>query len=250
MRIAVIGASGFIGSRITSELIARGHEVVAISPSFGVDAITGYGLRQSLEDVDTIVDVSNAATFGNVDALHFFRAAGRNLVAAAVEAGVEHHIVLSVVGTDRLVENDYFRAKLVQENIARASPLSATIVRSTQFFEFLQSVTATNPAGDDLLLPSAYTRPIAADDVVHLLSQFVEEGTAGSFAEIAGPEIWQLDDLGRMLLAANEDARRIITDPDSTYFGVPIASDSLLPGTEPFIGRIEFADWLVQLRSA
>ncbi|WDZ79338.1 NAD(P)H-binding protein (plasmid) [Ensifer adhaerens] len=228
MRIAVIGASGFIGSRVTSELIARGHEVIAVSPTFGVDAVTGQGLRQSLEDVEAIVDVSNAGAFGDVNALHFFRAAGRNLVAAAVEAGVQRHIVLSVVGTDRLVENDYFRAKLVQENIARASPLSITVVRSTQFFEFLQSVTVMNPIDDDLLLPSTLIRPIAADDVVHFLIRSVEEGTGDSFVEIAGPEIWQLDDLGRMLLAADEDPRRIVSDPESRYFGVPIAHDSML----------------------
>ncbi len=250
MRVAIIGASGFIGSRISSEMTKRGYDVISVSPSFGVDAVTGQGLLQALENVDTIVDVSNAATFGDANALEFFRAAGRNLVSAAVAAGVERHLVLSVVGADRLVENDYFRAKLVQENIARASPLSTTIVRSTQFFEYLQSLTAMNPVGEDLLMPCADTRPVAADDVVDLLARFVEEGAGSGFVEIAGPEVWELDDLGRMLLAADEDARRIITDPECRYFGVPIASDSLLPETQPFIGRMEFVEWLIQAHVA
>lgn len=249
MKIAVIGATGLIGSKLVIALRAREQEVVAASPSSGVNTLTREGLEQALEGTDVLIDVTNTSTFGDSSAFDFFRRSGHNLRSVAVASGVRHHIALSVVGTDRLVESDYFRAKMVQENLVRSSGTPFTIVRSTQFFEFCNGIVNMAADGNVLKLSNAWMRPVAADDTVKVLTEVALGKSANDTVEVAGTELFRLDDLARTLLTANEDPRPVITDNAARYFDVELAQRTLLPDPGAMSGKTRFEDWLYQMMS-
>ncbi|GAA3107911.1 SDR family oxidoreductase [Rhizobium viscosum] len=244
MKVTVMGASGRIGTRLVESLRQAGAEVVLASPTFGVNSVTREGLRTSLTGADAVIDVTNAASFGDDSALEFFRTSTRNLLAASADAGVGHYLALSVVGTPRLVESDYFRAKMVQENLIRAARRPYTIVHSTQFFEFISGVIDMAADGNDIRLPSASMRPIAADDVADVLTLLALAAPVNDTVEIAGPEQFALDEIARMLVAVNEDTREVITDETARYYGVELNDDTLLPRHPAHVGPVRFADWL------
>jgi uncharacterized protein YbjT (DUF2867 family) len=215
-----------------------------VSTSTGVDAYTGEGLTAALADADVVIDVTNSGSFGDSNALGFFKQAGKNLLAAAKDGGVGHYLALSVVATDRLVENDYFRAKMVQENLIRASGLPYTIVRSAQFFEFFNGIIDLAADGNGFRLSPSLVRPIAADEASTLISRIMIDAPRNDMVEIAGPESVQLDQLAREILTASEDPRSIAIDPEAPFFGVELAKTTLLPGAGALVGTVTFHDWL------
>jgi uncharacterized protein YbjT (DUF2867 family) len=246
MKVTVMGASGRIGTRLVESLRQAGAEVVLASPTFGVNSVTREGLRTSLTGANAVIDVTNAASFGDNSALEFFRTSTRNLLTASADSGIGHYLALSIVGTPRLVESDYFRAKMVQENLIKAARRPYTLVHSTQFFEFISGVIDMAAGDDGIRLPSASVQPIAADDVAEVLTQLALEPPANDTVEIAGPEQFPLDEIARMLVAANEDMRPVITDETARYYGVELNDDTLLPLHLAHVGSIRFEDWLNQ----
>lgn len=245
MKIVVIGASGRIGRKLVGNLLQRDCRVVRASPTSGVDAITGQGLAGALDGAQVVVDVSNSPSLDGEDALRFFETAGRNLATASEAAGVEHRIALSIVGTDRLQAIDYFRAKKIQEELLKASSISFSILRSTQFFEFISGV-VQNGGQADVVISPALVQPIAAMDVAEALADLaVGEPTNQSF-EVAGPELFRLNALAAEVLTAYEDPRAVITDIHAPYFGAELDDQSLLPGSGARIGTLHFEDWLRQ----
>jgi uncharacterized protein YbjT (DUF2867 family) len=246
MKITVVGASGLIGTRLSENLRRSGHEVMAASLSLGVDTVSGKGLEAAVAGTEVIVDVTNAASFGDRAALDFFKASTKNLLAAATEAGVRHYLALSVVGTPRLVEGDYFRAKMVQENLIRASGRPYTILRSTQFYEFISGLIDTGADGDVFRLPPAFMRPVAASDVAALLAELAVGAPLDDIAEISGPEQFGIDEIARIYLTANEDERQVVTDPSASYFGVELTENALLPEAGARVATEKLSDWLYQ----
>jgi uncharacterized protein YbjT (DUF2867 family) len=244
MKITVMGASGRIGTRLVDSLRQEGIEVVAASTSLGVDSVTGEGLKPAIAGADVVIDVTNAASFGDNSALAFFKASTRNLLAAAAEARVTHYIALSVVGTPRLVESDYFRAKMVQENLIRAARRPYTILHSTQFFEFISGLIDMGADGEGFRLPSASVRPIAADNVADMLGELAMGTPRNDIVEIGGREQFGLDQIARMHLTANEDIRQVITDDSARYYGVELNDDTLLPTKGVRMGSLRYVDWL------
>jgi uncharacterized protein YbjT (DUF2867 family) len=248
MKIVVIGGSGLIGKKVVANLRQRGHEVVAASPSSGVNAVTGEGLAQALAGARVVVDVANAPSWEDDAVLAFFETSGRNLMAAEAAAGVGHHVALSVVGTDRLLASGYFRAKLAQENLIKASPIPYTIVRATQFFEFVGGIAQSATEGQTVRLPPALMQPIGADDVAAAVADVaLAEPLNGTF-DLAGPEPIRQDDLVRQFLHATGDTRTVVTDPQALYYGIAVDDRSLTPGDHPRLGPTRFADWLAQSR--
>jgi uncharacterized protein YbjT (DUF2867 family) len=244
MKIVVIGGSGLIGKKVVMNLRQRGHEVLAASPSSGVNTVTGEGLAQALAGAQVVVDVSNAPSWEDKAVLAFFETSGRNLLAAEAAAGVSHHVALSVVGTDRLLASGYFRAKLAQEKLIKASPIPYTIVRSTQFFEFVGGIAQFSTEGQKVRLPSALMRPIASDDVAAILADIAVGEPLNGTVKIAGPEPIRMDELVRRYLTATRDARTVITDPNARYYGIEVNDRSLTPGDNPRIGPTRFEEWL------
>ncbi len=244
MKITVVGASGMMGSKIVRELERAGQTVTGVSTSTGVDAYTGEGLPAALANADVVIDVTNSGSFGGSNALGFFKQAGKNLLAAAKDAGVGHYLALSVVATDRLVENDYFRAKMVQENLIRASGLPYTIIRSAQFFEFFNGIIDLAADGNGFRLSPSLVKPIAADEASTLISRIIVDAARNDIVELAGPESVQLDQLAREILTASEDPRSITIDPEALFFGVGLAKTTLLPGADALVGTMTFHDWL------
>ena len=245
MNITIIGATGLIGGKLVSRLRESGHEVQAASPSTGVNSFTGEGLDSAIQGADVLVDVTNTSSFGSGDnAFEFFRRSGRNLLSKAQQHGVRHYIALSVVGTDRLVESDYFRAKMVQENLVRASGIPYTIVRSTQFFEFSYGIVAMAETGGEVRLSPVRIRPVAADDTVAFIADIASGVPNNDTVEIGGPQQFTLDELGRILLTAHEDIRPIVSDRGAKYFDVELAMETLLPVKATRIGGRLFGDWL------
>jgi uncharacterized protein YbjT (DUF2867 family) len=244
MKIVVIGGSGLIGTKLVNNLRQRGHEAVAASPSSGVDTITGAGLAEALTGAAVVVDVANSPSFEDVAVLRFFETSGRNLVAAEVAAGVGHHVALSVVGTERLLESGYFRAKMAQEELIKASAVPYTIVRATQFFEFVNSIAHSGTAGEAIRLPPALMQPVVSEDVAAILADVVLGAPVNGMIELAGPERIRLDELVRRFLRARHDARQVITDVNARYFGAAVDDRSLVPGHDPRIGPTRFDDWL------
>jgi uncharacterized protein YbjT (DUF2867 family) len=247
MNIVVIGGTGLIGSKLVTLLRSRGHEALAASPNSGVNTLTGEGLDAALEGCDVVVDVANSPSFADDAVLDFFTTSGRNLLAAARRAGVRHHAALSVVGTQRLAESGYFRAKIAQEELIRASSLPYTIVHSTQFFEFLGAVaTAAASAGQDdtIALSPAFIQPIASDDVAAALADVVLGAPVNGIVEIAGPDRFRLSDLVRDYLAARGDTRTVRADVHARYFGAELREDTLVPQGPARLGASRIGNWL------
>ena len=243
-KIVVIGGSGLIGSKVVKNLRAQGYEVTAASPSSGVNTLTGEGLAEALTGAPVVVDVANSPSFADEPVMHFFQTAGRNILAAEAQAGVQHHIALSVVGTDRLLASGYFRAKMVQEELIKSASIPYTIVRATQFFEFVPAIAQSATEGQNVRLPSSLIQPIVSDDVAAELAKVAVAKPLNGTVELAGPEAVPLDDLIRQFLKGTQDARQVVTDPSATYFGTPINDQSLTPGENPILGPTRFADWL------
>jgi uncharacterized protein YbjT (DUF2867 family) len=244
MKITVVGASGRIGTRLVDRLRQTGVEVASASRSQGVNSATGERLWSAMARADVVIDVTNAASFGDDSALTFFKTSTRNLLAACAEVGARHYIALSVVGTPRLVESDYFRAKMVQENLIRAARRPYTILHSTQFFECIGGLIDMGLEGDEFRLPSALIRPIAADNVAEMLVEIAMGSARNDTVEIGGQEQFGLDQIARMHLAANEDPREVITDDSARYYGVELNDDTLLPLNGAREGSVRYVDWL------
>jgi uncharacterized protein YbjT (DUF2867 family) len=244
MKIVVIGGSGLIGTKLVNKLRAGGHEALAASPASGVNTITGEGLAEALAGAQVVVDVANSPSWEDKAVLEFFETSGRNLLAAEVSAGVRHHVALSVVGTERLLQSGYFRAKMAQENLIKASKVPYTIVRSTQFFEFVNGIAQSATDGQTVRLSPALVQPIVSDDVAAALAEVTLGAPVNGTIEIAGPERLRLDELVRRFLSSQRDARKVTTDVHARYFGIELNDQSLTPGDNPRIGPTRFEDWL------
>src|SRR5258707_437506 len=243
MKIVVIGGSGLIGTKLVNNLRQRGHEVVAASPSSGVKTITGDGLAKALTGAQGVVDVANSPWWGETAVLDFFETSGRNLLAAEGAAGSGHHVALSVVGTDRLLASGYFRAKMAQEKLIKASPIPYTIVRATQFFEFVGGIAQFATKGQTVRVPPVLMQPIVSDDVASAVADAALAEPLNGMVELAGPERIRQDDLVRRFLNATEDTRTVITDPKALYYGVKINDQSLTPDKNSRIGPTRLEEW-------
>jgi uncharacterized protein YbjT (DUF2867 family) len=244
MKIVVVGGSGLIGKKVVNNLRQRGHEVTAASPSTGVNTVTGEGLADALAGAQVVVDVANSPSFEDQAALEFFETGGRNLLAAEAFAGIGHHIALSVVGTERLLESGYFRAKMAQENLIKASKIPYTIVRATQFYEFVGAIAQSATEGQTVRVPPALMQPIVSDDVAAALADVAVAKPLNGTVEVAGPEPIRMNELVGRFLSANRDARKVTIDPQARYFGLAVNDQSLTPGNHPRIGATRFEDWL------
>src|SRR5213593_1504432 len=236
IKIVVVGGSGLIGSKLVKKLRERGHEAVAASRDSGVNTLTGEGLAEAMRGASVVVDVANSPSFEDTAVLKFFETSGRNLLAAEAGAGVGHHVALSVVGTDRLLTSGYFRAKMAQENLIKASLIPYTIVRATQFFEFVGSIAQSATEGQTVRLPPALMQPIVSDDVAAALAEIAVAEPLNGTVELAGPEPIHMDELVRRYLSANRDARKVTTDVHAGYFGTAVNDQSLTPGDQPRLG--------------
>jgi uncharacterized protein YbjT (DUF2867 family) len=244
MKIVVIGGSGLIGSNVVNRLRRNGHEVVAASPKSGVNTLTGEGLAEALAGAQVVVDVANSPSFDAKAVLEFFETSGRNLLAAEKAAGVRHHVALSVVGTERLLDSGYFPAKLAQEKLIKASGIPYTILRATQFFEFVGAIVESGVVGDVIRLSPALFQPIASDDGAAALADLAVAPPLNGTVEVAGPEPLPLDKIARQFLAAKGDGRQVIADIHARYFGAAIDDRSLTPGDHPRLGPTRFENWL------
>jgi uncharacterized protein YbjT (DUF2867 family) len=244
MKIVVIGGTGLIGSKLVNELRQKGHEVVAAAPNSGVNTITGEGLAEALAGARVVVDLANAPSFEDRAVLEFFETSGRNLLAAEAAAGVGHHVALSVVGADRVADSGYLRAKMAQERLIKAAKIPYTIVRSTQFFEFLGGIIKSAAAGETVRMSPALLQPIASDDVVAAVAEVALAAPVNGTIEIAGPERLSLEGLVRRFLSASKDPRQVIADVHARYFGAELNDDSLTAGDKARLGRTRFEEWL------
>ena len=243
MKIVVIGGTGLIGSKLVALLRQRGQEVLAASPDSGVNTITGEGLRDALAGAQVVVDVANSPSFEDSAVLKFFETAGRNLLSAGAAAGVRHHVALSVVGADRLPASGYLRAKVAQENLIKASGIPYSILRSTQFFEFMGRIADSATEGNTVRLPIAFVQPVVSDDVVAALADVVMGTPVNGTVEVAGPEKFRMDDLVRRVLNTKKDARTVKGDVHARYFGTELEDESLVPGMDPRLGTTRFDSW-------
>jgi uncharacterized protein YbjT (DUF2867 family) len=246
MKIVVIGGSGLIGSRLVEKLREQGHAAVAASPKSGVNTLTGEGLAEALKSASVVVDVSNAPSWEDTAVINFFETSTRNLLAFETAAGVDHHVALSVVGTERLLESGYFRAKLAQENLIKGSPIPYSIVRATQFFEFVKGITDFSTEGNKVRVPSVLIQPMAADDVASSLARIALGPPQNGTVEIGGPEKFHLDELLRQSLVANRDPREVVADPHARYYGIQVKDRILVPEDNAKLSQMRFADWLRQ----
>jgi uncharacterized protein YbjT (DUF2867 family) len=244
MKIVVIGGTGLIGSKLVEKLRKDGHDPLAASPDTGVNTITGEGLAEALEGAQVVVDVANAPAWDDAAVLDFFKTSSRNLLAAEAAAGVGHHVTLSVVGTDRLPDSGYFRAKAAQEDLVKSGPVPYTILRATQFFEFIGRIADSGTDGDTVRLSPALVQPEAADDVASTLADVALGAPLNDTVELAGPEAFRLDELARRLLSAKDDPRQVTADVHARYFGVELDDQSLIPGDDARIAPTRFEDWL------
>jgi uncharacterized protein YbjT (DUF2867 family) len=246
MKIVVIGGSGFIGSKLVPKLREHGHEAIAASPKSGVNTLTGEGLAAALEGASVVVDVSNSPSWEDSAVLSFFETSTRNLLKYGAAAGVKHFVALSVVGTERLYESGYFRAKIAQEKLIKDSTIPYSIVQATQFFEFLKGIADISMKGDKVHLPPMPFQPMAADDVASAVGRVAVEAPVNGTVEIAGPEPFRLDELIRRRLAQLNDPREVITDPNARYSGVQVDERTLVPGKGTRLGETRFETWLTQ----
>jgi uncharacterized protein YbjT (DUF2867 family) len=245
MRIIVIGGTGLIGTKLINRLRPKGHEILAASPASGVNTITGEGLAEALKGADVVVDLANSPSFEDRAVLDFFTTAGRNLMAAEAAAGVKHHVALSVVGSDRLPDSGYLRAKLAQETAIKAGKTPYTILRSTQFFEFVGAIAQSGTVGDTVRLSPALFQPIFSDDVVAALADVTLGAPVNGTIEVAGPEKISVDEAVRQFLRAKKDPRAVIADVHARYFGAELNDQSLTASNEKArLGTTKFADWL------
>ena len=246
MKIVIIGGTGLIGTKVVNNLRARGHDVVAASPSSGINTFTGEGLAGALKSAQVVVDLANAPQWDDKAVLEFFETAGRNLLAAETAAGVKHHIALSIVGADRLPASGYLRAKVAQENLIKASKVPFTIVRSTQFFEFVKGIAQSATEGQTVRLSPGMMQPIAADDVAAAVTDVAVAEPVNGTVEIAGPEPIRMDAFVRRFLNATRDSRKVTTDVHARYFGAELNDQSLVPGPgdKPRLGPTRFDEWL------
>lgn len=246
MKIVVIGGTGLIGKKVVARLAAQGHDVLAASPGTGVNALTGEGLAQALAGAQVVVDVANSPSFEDQAVLHFFETSGRNLAAAEKEAGVAHHVALSVVGTDKLAQSGYFRAKIAQEALIRQAGIPYTIVRSTQFLEFLGGIAQSAGQADTISLTPALIQPISSDDVADAVADAALAAPRNGMFDIAGPERFRMSDLVQRYLQATGDNRTVVADPAASYFGADLEEGTLVPEGEARLGHIHFEDWIRQ----
>lgn len=244
MKIVVIGGTGLIGSKLVSKLREMGHEVLAASPDSGVDTLTGAGLSEALEGAQVVVDVSNSPSFADDAVMSFFKTSTQNLLDAEAKAGVKKHVALSIVGTDRLPESGYLRAKMAQEDLIKASNMPYTILRSTQFFEFLTRIAQEGDDGRTLRVTSAYIQPIVSDDVVAALADVTVQPPENGIKEVAGPEVFHMDELVRRVMKAAGDTREVITDDSTPYFGARLKDRELTTDSPNVVGTLNFAQWM------
>jgi uncharacterized protein YbjT (DUF2867 family) len=244
MKIVVIGGTGLIGSKLVKKLREQGQEIVAASPSSGVNSLTGEGLADALKGASVAVDVTNSPSWEDAAVLKFFETSTRNLLKYEAAAGVGHHVALSVVGTERLLESGFFRAKIAQENLIKASVIPYSIVRATQFFEFVEKIADLSTEGNTVRLPPVLFQPMAADDIASALAGIVMGPPVNGAVEIGGPEQFRLDELVRRDLAARNDPREVISDPRARYYGIAVSERALVPNDDARLGETRFGDWL------
>lgn len=247
MKIVVIGGTGLIGSKLVAKLKQQGHEAMPASPKSGVNAVTGEGLAAALAGADVVVDVANAPSWEPAAVLEFFERSSKNLVTAGTAAGVKHHVALSIVGTDRSPDIAYFLAKLAQETIVKASSVPYSIVRATQFFEFLGAIGEAGAVGGNIVVPSALFQPIASDDVVDSLAEIATGRPLNATIDIAGPEKAPFNEFVARRLKAAGDSRPVVGDPSAQYYGAPINDTSLVPLGEVQLGKTPLATWLARV---
>ncbi|NLT66276.1 MAG: SDR family oxidoreductase [Acidobacteria bacterium] len=246
MKIVVIGGTGLIGSKLVIKLREGGYEAVPAAPNSGVNTITTEGLAEVLQGSSVVVDVSNAPSWEDAAVLEFFETSTRNLLTYGADAGVQHHVALSVVGTEQLTESGYFRAKMAQEKLIKESSIPYSIVHATQFFEFLKSLADISMVGGKVHLPPVLFQPMAADDVAGTVGRIAVGQPLNDIVEIGGPEQFRLDELVRRRLAALKDPREVVSDPDAGYSGAKISEKTLIPGNNARLGETRFETWLVQ----
>ena len=246
MKIVVIGGSGLIGSRVVHKLHKQGQEVVAASPNSGVNALTGEGLADALKGAAVVVDVTNAPSWEDAAVMQFFDTSTRNMLASEAAAGVRHHVALSVVGTERMLTSGYFRAKMAQEDLIKRSSIPYSIVRATQFFEFVKGIADFSTDGNKVRMPPALIQPMAADDVAAAVGQVAIASPVSGTVEVGGPEQFRLDELVRQGLAAWKDPREVVTDARARYYGIELGERTLLPGDDARLGETRFKTWLAQ----
>ena len=245
MKIVVIGGTGLVGSQVVTMLGEHGHDAVAASPNTGVNTLTGEGLPEALAGADVVVDVSNSPSFEDAAVLEFFETATGNLLAAAAAAGVGHYVALSVVGTQRMADHGYFRAKSVQETLIRGASVPYSIVHATQFFEFIQSIAALATDGDTVRLPPVQFQPMASEDVAKAVGRTAVGAPVNGIVEVGGPDKFRMDELVRQALRARNDPRQVVSDPTALYFGAYEVDDStLVPAGGALLGEVRFGDWL------
>jgi len=246
MKIVVIGGSGLIGSKLVKVLLNQGHEPIAASRATGINSFSGEGLTEVLKGASVAIDVSNAPSRDDEDVMSFFETSTRNLLAHEAAAGVGQHVVLSVVGAERMRESGYIRAKIAQENMITASSIPYSIVRATQFYESVKSIADFATNGNKVSAPDVFFQPIAADDVAEALGKIVVEQPVNGTVEIGGPEIFRLGDAIRQILAAGQDSREVVSDPHGRYYDIAVMERTLVPESDAKLGAILFEDWLAQ----
>jgi uncharacterized protein YbjT (DUF2867 family) len=246
VKIVVIGGSGLIGSKLVPKLREQGHEAVAASPQSGVNTLTCEGLAEALKGASVVVDVTNSPSWEDAAVLKFFGTSTLNLLAYEADAGVGHHVALSVVGTERLLASGFFRAKMAQENLIKSSSIPYTIIRATQFFEFVKGIADFSTEGNKIRLPTALIQPMAADDVASVVGRIATGAPVNGTVEVGGPEKFPLDELVRKSLAAHKDPREVVADPKARYYGVDIGERALLPDNGARLGETRFETWLNQ----
>ena len=243
MKIVVIGGSGLIGSKLVTKLREHGHEAVAASPGTGVNTLTGEGLADALANAAVVIDVSNSPSFEDAAALEFFETSTRNLLAAEAAAGAGHHVALSVVGTERLQQSGYFRAKSAQEKLIENSAIPYSIVHATQFFEFVRSMADAAADGSTVRFAPVLFQPIAGDEVAQAVARIAVGSPLNGMVEVAGPEQFRMDEFFRRVLATREDPRAVVTDPHASYFGAELEERTLLPGADAVLGETGYSNW-------
>jgi len=244
MKIVVIGGSGLIGSKVVTMLTQQGHQTLSASPKSGVDTLTGEGLAKVLEGASIVVDVSNSPSFETAAAMEFFTVSTRNILTCEAAAGVKHHVALSVVGSERLTESGYFPAKIVQEKMIKESPIPYSIVRATQFFEFVTGIADGSTDGNTVRVPDALIQPIAADDVAKAVCMVTVGAPINGTVEVGGPEKFRFDALIGLSLKAHNDRRQVVADPQARYFGAALSERTLVAGDNARLGETRFEDWL------